>query len=186
MKLTIIINGAGGVGKDTLCNAVSNKYYTMIVSSIEPIKMAAKLLGWDEKKDLASRKFLSDLKSLSVKYNDWPTKYLLNKYYEFEESYFEILFVHIREGKEIDHFKRMINNDAVTLLIRRASVEKVFGNDSDDDVEYYNYDYIYDNDMPLNESKVAFVEFIDGIVERELPKKKKNKIENYSNLRKVK
>ena len=165
MKLTIIINGAGGVGKDTLCDAVSTKYLTMNVSSIEPIKTAAKLLGWNEQKDMASRRFLSDLKSLSANYNDWPTKYLIDKYHEFERSYFDILFVQIREGKEIDHFKKMINNNAVTLLIRRSTVEKVFGNNSDDDVEYYNYDYIYHNDKPLNTSKTEFLSFIENIIE---------------------
>ena len=167
MKLTIVINGAGGVGKDTLCLAVANKYYTMNVSSIDPIKEAAKHLGWDEKKDLASRKFLSDLKSLSVNYNDWPTKYLVSKYKEFKDGHFQILFVHIREGKEIDHFKTLVNDDVITLLIRRASVEMEYGNKSDDDVENYEYDYIYNNDMPLNESKEAFISFIETIIEKE-------------------
>lgn len=167
MKLTIIINGAGGVGKDTLCMAAASKYSIMNVSSIDPIKEAAKVLGWGEEKDLASRKFLSDLKSISVHYNDWPTKYLIKKYQEFKESKFDIMFVHIREGDEIDHFNNMINNSAVTLLIRRAAVEKVYGNKSDDDVENYKYDYVYDNDLPLDESKEAFLGFIESIINKE-------------------
>lgn len=168
MKLIIIINGAGGVGKDTLCEAAANKYLTMNVSSIDPIKESARLLGWDDSKDLASRKFLSDLKSLSVNYNDWPTKYLIKKHKEFESGFFDILFVHIREGKEIDHFKNMIDNKAITLLIRRSSTERVYGNTSDDDVENYNYDYIYNNDLPLEETKVAFVNFIEDIIKKEI------------------
>lgn len=167
MKLTIIINGAGGVGKDTLCSAVASKYLTMNVSSIDPIKEAAKYLGWNEEKDLVSRRFLSDMKRISVNYNDWPTKYLINKYHDFIESHFDILFVHIREGDEIDHFKKMINNDAVTLLIRRPTVEKEYGNKSDDDVDQYDYDYIYNNDIPLEKTKTRFLSFIDSIIEKE-------------------
>ena len=167
MKLTIVINGGGGVGKDTLCSIVADEYSAINVSSIEPIKEAAKLLGWDEEKNDSSRKFLSDLKSLSVEYNDWPTKYLVNKYYEFEKSDAQILFVHIREGNEIDHFKQMIGCHAITLLIRRKSAQKAFGNKSDDGVENYKYDYTYDNDLSLDDTKEAFLSFIKGIIDRE-------------------
>ena len=76
MKLTIVINGAGGVGKDTMCEFAAEEYAVTNVSSIDPVKQAARILGWDAQKDLKSRKFLADMKQLCVEYNDWPTKYL--------------------------------------------------------------------------------------------------------------
>lgn len=164
MKITIIINGAGGVGKDTLCSIAAEKYSTMNISSIDPVKEAARVLGWNDQKDLESRKFLSDLKALSINYNDWPTKYLLNKYKTFQNSNIEILFVHIREGDEIDSFKNSISGNVITLLVRRNLEHNSFGNNSDDDVENYDYDYVYDNNMPLEETRVEFLKLLDKII----------------------
>lgn len=166
MKTTIVINGAGGVGKDTLCSIAAEKYSVMNVSSIDPIKLAAKQLGWNNQKDLSSRKFLSDLKALSIRYNDWPTKYLLNQYKAFTENNDEILFVHIREGHEIDHFKEKIGGGVITLLIKRTVKDDVFGNKSDDDVEKHYYDYVYDNNLPLEESRNEFLKLLDIIINR--------------------
>ena len=166
MKTTVIINGAGGVGKDTLCSVAAEKYSIMSVSSIDPIKEAARKLGWDDQKDLISRKFLSDLKALSIEYNNWPTKYLLNQYELFQKSDLDILFVHIREGNEIESFKNSISGNAVTLLIKRNLKVGHFGNDSDDDVENYSYDYVYDNNKPLEESRVEFLELLDIIIQK--------------------
>ena len=50
-KLIVVINGRGGVGKDTLCSFVSDNYNVMNISSIDPIKEIAKTIGWDGKKD---------------------------------------------------------------------------------------------------------------------------------------
>lgn len=166
MKTTIVINGAGGVGKDTLCSFAAEEYSVMNVSSIDPIKAAAKQLGWNNQKDLFSRKFLSDLKSLSISYNDWPTQYLLNQYRAFKNNSAEILFVHIREGHEIDHFKEKVQGSVVTLLIRRTIKDSFFGNKSDDDVEKHQYDYVYDNNLPLEESRKEFLKLLDSIIIR--------------------
>lgn len=46
-QLVIIINGAGGSGKDTICNILKNDYVTYVYSSITPIKAAATMLGWE-------------------------------------------------------------------------------------------------------------------------------------------
>lgn len=165
MKTTIVINGAGGVGKDTLCEFASEQYRTVNVSSIDPIKEAAKVLGWDEKKDLKSRKFLSDLKKLVSEYNDWPTKYLVEKHNDFCQSDNEILFVHIREGNEISHFVESVSGKVVTLLVRRENMAGVYGNKSDDDVEKFDYDYIYHNNLPLEEVKEDFLKFLKEIME---------------------
>ena len=69
-KAVIVINGAGGVGKDTLCDLAAKHFKVYNVSSITPIKEIAALCGWDGSKDDRSRKFLADLKQISVEYND--------------------------------------------------------------------------------------------------------------------
>lgn len=49
-KIVIIINGRGGVGKDTLCDFAAKHYKVENISSITPIKDLAKLCGGVEKK----------------------------------------------------------------------------------------------------------------------------------------
>ena len=44
-QLIVIINGKGGAGKDTCIDEISKYYETVNVSSITPVKQAAKILG---------------------------------------------------------------------------------------------------------------------------------------------
>ena len=70
-KVKIIINGCGGVGKDTFvdyCRIFAN---ITNISSVDKIKEAAKILGWNGGKAEEDRKFLSDLKLLSTGYNNF-------------------------------------------------------------------------------------------------------------------
>lgn len=161
-KLVIIINGKPGSGKDTLCELAAKHYKVKIISAITPIKDIAKENGWDGVKDEKSRKLLSDLKHIFIKYNDLPNKYLLSKYQEFvKDKETEILFVHIREADEIKKFKQQIDGDCVTLLIKRPSVDSaVIGNDSDDKVDAMNYDYYFVNNESISRIEDKFVEFI--------------------------
>ena len=115
-KLVIVINGSGGVGKDTLCELAAEHYKVKNVSSITPIKEIAALCGWDGKKDDKSRKFLSDLKRLCVEYNDYPTVWAREQYEDFKTGCEEIMFVHIREPEEIAKFVKATNGEAKTLL----------------------------------------------------------------------
>ena len=55
-KLAIVINGAGGVGKDTLCNLAAKHLKVRNISTITPIKEIAAMAGWDGSKDDRSRK----------------------------------------------------------------------------------------------------------------------------------
>ena len=150
-KVAIVINGAGGVGKDTLCELAAKHFKVMNISSITPIKEIASLCGWDGTKDNKARKFLSDLKNICVEYNDYPTVWAKARYDEFLSSDDEVFFVHIREPEEIAKFVKATDMNAKTLLVRggkRMSNEK-YGNISDDGVENYPYDYYFLNYMPL-------------------------------------
>ena len=169
-KLVVIINGAGGAGKDTVCEIAAQKYAVTIRSSIDPIKKIAVYGGWNPSdKSLPARKLLSDLKRAFTLYNDWPTRYLMEQYAEFLHSDREILFVHIREAEEIEKFRAHIRETAsdtgqpparcVTLLVKSAWTAESYGNASDDGVENYSYDFIYHNDKTMAELREDFLHF---------------------------
>ena len=165
-KATIIINGAGGVGKDTLCELAARHFETENISSITPIKEIAAQCGWDGSKDDKSRRFLADLKALSVGYNDYPTTWCAERYAAFLESDKEILFIHIREPEEIAKLVSRTGGAAKTLLVRAGERMKrgAYGNAADDCVENYSYDYYFMNDKTLEEAERGFVALLEKIL----------------------
>ena len=169
-KVAIVINGSGGVGKDTLCDLAAKHFKVRNISSVDPIKDIAKMCGWDGRKDDRSRKFLSDLKKLTVDYNDFPTVWATGMYRDFLLSEYEILFVHIREAEEIAKFVRATDGAAKTLLIRGGDRMKKssYGNASDDCVENYEYDYYFVNDKTLKEAEEDFKSFLSDILSEKI------------------
>ena len=166
-KLVIVINGSGGVGKDTLCGIVAKHYKTMNISSVDPIKKIARENGWTGEKSPKARKFLADLKQLFIDFNDLPLNYLMERHREFLESDKEILFVHIRESEEIAKFKERLNGACITLLVRgRRSAKKSWNNTADDDVENYPYDFCYENNKKFGELESDFLTFFEQILKR--------------------
>ena len=165
-KLALVINGRGGVGKDTLCDVAATRYRVMNVSSITPIKELAAACGWQGEKTDRARRFLADLKSLTAAYNDYPTNWITARYREFLESDCEILFVHIREGEEIRKFVAATGGEARTLLVRadRRMPAHTYGNAADDLVTEYPYDYYFDNDAPADEAGAQFLAFLAGLL----------------------
>ena len=150
VKKIFIINGSGGVGKDTFVEMISKKIVTMNVSSVDKIKEIAKEIGWDGiSKTPKDRKLLSDLKSLTVKYNDLPFQYMKEKVKEFNNSAYECLFLHIREPEEVKRAAKEFN--AKTILVVRNSVEVITSNTSDARVFQYNYDHEIINNGTLED-----------------------------------
>ena len=165
-KLTLVINGRGGVGKDTLCEAAARRYRVMNVSSITPIKELAAMCGWQGEKTDRARRFLADLKALTAAYNDYPTAWITEQYRAFLAGDAEILFVHIREGEEIRKFVDATGGDAKTLLVRadRRMAAHTYGNASDDMVENYTYDYYFDNDDAPEVAAEKFLDFLASVM----------------------
>ena len=151
-KLIVVINGKGGVGKDTLCDFIAKRHRVMNVSAITKVKEIAKIAGWDGEKDEKGRKLLSDMKRAFVEYGDLPTKYLLENVND------------IREVEEIKKFVTIVENvcHTVTLLVKRDTGVGCWGNKSDDEVEKYHYDYIYNNDLPLEKAELDFASFFEA------------------------
>lgn len=169
-KIVIIINGKGGVGKDTICEITSMFFCVKVVSAITPIKKIARLAGWNGEKDLKSRKFLSDLKKLLIDFNNLPNNYLEMEYKKFLEEDNDIMFVHIREGDQIDDFKKRVETKCITMLIespQRSISTTKFGNSSDDNVNEYYYDYRYLNCKPLESLIDDFMSFFCPLLVKE-------------------
>ncbi len=158
-KKIIIINGTGGSGKDTFVSYCGEFAKVLNVSAVDKVKEAARILvGWNGEKDDISRKLLVDLKDLSVRYNDAPTKYIKSRADEFQNSDYEIMFVHIREASEIKKSQELLG--AKTLLVTNPRVPLITSNDSDGKVNEYNYDYYISNDGSLDDLKAKAAGFV--------------------------
>lgn len=150
----VVINGQGGCGKDTfikLCQKHRSNIFS--TSMVDGIKKIAIQMGWEGGKSLKDRKFLSDLKDISGKYNDFPFTYTKETVENLEKIFGKsdeelIVFVHAREPEDI---RRWIEEyDAITLLIRRPVVEGNYGNHADDRVFDLFYDYTFWNDSTID------------------------------------
>lgn len=165
-KTIIIINGRGGVGKDTfvsMCQKIRPDIHN--ISSIDFVKEFAHEVGWSGQKTEKDRKFLSDLKRLLMEYNASPFYAVFTTLNDFEDD--AVVFLHVREPSEISAYKQQIraNGDKVyTVLVKNDNVPPVMSNDSDANVEDYNYDLIIDNSGTLNmlrDSAETFIEMLD-------------------------
>ncbi len=166
MKQIIVINGSGGVGKDTFVEFCQKYCKIKNISSVDKVKEAARVLtGWDGSKDEKSRKLLVDLKQLGIQYNDAPFKYIVESAEEFKNTEDEIMFVHIREIEEIEKVKKATN--AKTLLVTNKNVPIITSNESDKNVMNYQYDFYIKNDGTLEDLDMVAKKFISSFREKE-------------------
>lgn len=160
-KQIFIINGSGGVGKDTFVELVS-KMLTLSVmnfSSVDKVKEIARIIGWTGGKTERDRKFLSDLKLLCTDYNNMPFNSMCEKVKKFTESNAAMLFLHIREPEEIE--KARVAFGAKTVLIKRDVVKHITSNMADGNVFNYQYDIIVDNDGNLEDFNKKAIQFVE-------------------------
>ena len=158
-KKVFIINGSGGVGKDTFCEYVGHYAKVKVISSIDLVKDYASKMGWNGSKTPRDRKFLSDLKDLLTKYNDYPFRDICQKVLWFKEDDNEFLFIHIREPEEIDREKREFN--AHTILMVNDNVKGIYSNHADARVLEYNYDIVVDNSGTLKDLEIIAKDFVE-------------------------
>lgn len=180
MDKIIVINGKGGIGKDTLIEALKNAapHYIHVsnVSSITPIAYAVDSTGIVKNgKTNAYRKLLSDMKTAIDEYYRaeegvaYTTDYLNKKIIqwerlcEFGKASHHVLFVHIREPEMIQTFVNA-HPDATTMLVKSDRAQEEYGNPADDWVESYNYDYIFDANGTKEEEAKKFCDLIEKIL----------------------
>lgn len=171
IKQVFIINGSGGVGKDTFVNlAILNSPEFGGIknfSSVDKVKEIAKQIGWDGRsKTEKDRKFLSDLKLLCTDYNDMPFNSMQNKVKEFLDEDAFMLFLHIREPEEIERAKIAFN--AKTILVKRDSVEHITSNMADKNVFNYDYDIVVNNNGTFDDLEMKVVNFINDCINEKI------------------
>lgn len=159
MKNIFVINGSGGVGKDTFVSLV--RCGKLNYSSITYIKSVAEKLGWTGGKSEKDRKFLADLKSLVTEYSDIPFKKMCEFIDTAPDNTF--IFLHIREPKEIERIVERY--DAKTILVTRAEVKHITSNKADGDVFNYSYDTIIKNDGSLEDLQSLADDFLEDVLD---------------------
>lgn len=170
MAKIVVINGQGGTGKSTFVK-FCKEHYPLVeeFSTVDLVKEAARIMGWDGAKDKKSRKFLSDLKDLLTNYNDKPFLDTLagisDQINEWRKDGFDadkgIFFVHCREPEEIQRFAQI---GAITLLIKRHN-DAEYGNHADDQVfDYGDYDYTIYNNGTLDDLSSVAERFVQKIL----------------------
>lgn len=173
MKI-VIINGQGGVGKDTFVGyCIKAHEDTKSISLVNEVRYLAKLIGWNGDKTAKDRKFLNDLKKLTTEYNNFPFESValnisnvLEKYKEAEKPTKDlVIFIHAREPEDIRYLVDKYN--AKTLLIRKSGLAKKYGNPADDKVFDIDYDYIAYNDKDLKELELTAKDFMKKILKQE-------------------
>lgn len=159
-KQIFIINGSGGVGKDTFCEKCGHYTDVKVVSSIDLVKHFATEMGWSGQKTPRNRRFLSDLKDLLTAYNDLPFKDIKQKVNEFKQDTDNMfLFIHIREPEEIERAKKEFG--AHTVLVVNDNVLGIYSNHADGRVLEYDYDDVIDNSGTLEELEQEAKRFVE-------------------------
>lgn len=156
----MILNGYPGSGKTTFAKfceqIIHNEGYDVFNrSTIDAVKSIASKCGWDGTKTPRNRQFLSDLKQLLIKYND----FCLNDIVGFVETVRTAplknetkctIFVDCREREEIEKLKNAFPNDTVKVVcvIRNIDMSEIT-NHADRDVYDIKYDYYINNNESL-------------------------------------
>lgn len=181
-KTVVVINGKGGIGKDTLISALDKQPDISVfnVSSIDPFRDIADKFNRSGEKSDAYRLMLSELKRSvdsyykkenGITFSDEYLKKNLRDFVEFSDKdtgdFNNVMFVHIREPENIRSFIEMAKRELMlmgdkdtyvtSLLVRSDRAKEDYGNASDNGVEDYDYDFIFDSNGSKEEDTKSFV-----------------------------
>lgn len=163
MKKIIILNGTGGCGKNAFQDFCGNYAPIRSISTVDKVKEAYTLLGWDGSKSEQHRRALSDIKDIGTKNLDHPFQYIKSEVEKFHASNDELMFIHSREPDEINRFVQSFG--CITVLIRNSKVAPITTNHADRDVENFKYDYIVDNNGTLDDLDFMAWNFVEWLKE---------------------
>ena len=161
----IIINGLPRSGKDTFVELCMQTNLCPVgnFSTVDFVKDIAGECGWAGTKRPEDRRFLSELKRILNEWDDVANRHTAEAIQDWLDEQYNyqgwlgskgkddlVVFVHIREPLEIEHFRKVYFPDAVTLCVCRPGLTAYDqSNDSDKNVADYRYDYYIDNDSDL-------------------------------------
>lgn len=157
-----LINGYPESGKDTFVKYVNDtKVHVFNCHTSTPAKRAFKEAGWDGSKTPAVRDALSacmelfeDLFEASTKFIDANIKECLEEQKKIGYDNNFVLFVHVREPKNIKKYLEKYEYYHIhSLLINRTTDLKHIKNHSDTQVKDIKYDITIDNNGTLQELK---------------------------------
>lgn len=163
MKKIFIVNGRPGAGKDTFATILNKLHCGRVYkySSVTKVKEIATLCGWDGQKEEVDRKFLSDLKILTSKYNDMSFRDIEREIEYFkEDDKYEIMLIDIREPEEIDRAVKEFG--AETIFIESNRVPHITSNPADANVDNYIYDHVIINNGTFLDFTRNIKDFLDG------------------------
>lgn len=153
-----VINGKPRSGKDTVVEFIEANvpFRTINISTIDPVNDALRVLGWDGTKTDAYRDLASYLKMKSDLMFDTSFKYIQSICDEFA-----IIFIHCREPHNI---KRICNSLGAKSVYVHRDIDVTCNNDSDNNTDQYNYDYIIKNNGSLSELESTIINFINNVI----------------------
>lgn len=153
----------GNSGKDSVKLAMNKVVPTFSISTVDKVKEACRILGWNGVKDDAGRLALSDFKDLSTKHFDHPYNYVKNelKWFLKEDNPFMIFTVDLREPSDIKRFSEEFGFE--TILVVRDSITDIPNNHADREVGNYDYDYVIYNNGTLEDLDITVKAFIDSL-----------------------
>jgi hypothetical protein len=164
--MIFIVNGKPQAGKDTVVNLIAKqlggRYLVKHISTVWPVKVALTALGWDgETKTDNVRDALSLLKDLGDKLFDSSFRHVKNWVKDTDG----LLFVDCREPKKIGRLCEELG--AYSLYVDR-DVTFTAGNYSDNNTDFYKYDYYIDNRGSLEELEVEVIGFVANVIQPRL------------------
>ena len=166
--VVILINGYNGVGKDTLVDSAKMVTSESIhnISTVDKIKEAAVILGWNGIKDDTARAALHDLKKLSNKYFNHSRSYVENFTRQHSNCF---IFAHCREPLELEYFKKFIpevkpDTECYSLLVTNDRVTPA-DNAADQGVFEFTYDFIVKNNSTIEDLQKEARNLLENIME---------------------
>lgn len=164
----IIINGSARSGKDKFVKFFADNYEHKCFnwSTIDDVKrISKKHFGWNGRKNNKSRLFLSEMKRIWAEFNDGPFRNMVNKisdHYNKSGDENNIYFIHVREPEEIKKFVEEYKENCITILLKRDD-RKVPNNNSDKNVNNFDYDYIINNNGVEKDLEIESLNFLEKI-----------------------
>jgi hypothetical protein len=169
----IVLNGYPRSGKDEFVNIASEAYTCYNHSTVDKVKFIAREMGWSGEKDAKSRKMLSELKKFYTKWFDGPFQDILITIAGIKGENHKrcILFIHCREPEEIERIKEYCKFDKslnfCTILVRRPSHEITDNeNDSDNNINDFEYDYEIVNGGPIYVYKEKVLKLMNDVLHK--------------------